>query len=433
MTRSALSLFVGVTLLSGVVLSRPSLAQQTDDSIRVARSIERLGSPSFDERAAARVEILAGGRSSRALLEAAAQSAKTEVRLQAADLLKTLKIQALWEAEAYTFQAQNEAASQALDRLCALSGNQVVHGDQLGSFQDVPVTLSGKLTFWQALDELCRQSGNNVRANFDTAAPGLVISIGGPGKFPIAYSGPVRAQITSARRVFMEDFDYETLRGDTTHTFQLNLEMMWEDRFRLVAYRSPPEVVEIRAGGRTHPAASQPAGSGWNVAGGANRKLSLDLRLHPPATVSGKIDSLKLSWDVIAVGDMAAIDVPEVTKPGVYRQDDIELRVESIQPKSNGRWEATVSVIRALVIPDPPDVLLQENRLEMYDQEGRPYRVHGQINSLVEGAAKITVTFGPPEEESTPQFLRLVYPRIRAQNSLAIVFTDIPLPSSKPE
>ena len=40
--------------------------------------------------------------------------------------------------------------------------------------------------------------------------------------------------VTHARRVFAEELDYEQLEAEQSHTFQLDLQAMWEDRFRLV-------------------------------------------------------------------------------------------------------------------------------------------------------------------------------------------------------
>src|SRR5258707_1264238 len=81
---------------------------------------------------------------------------------------------------------------------------------------------------------------------------------GEPGKFPVTYAGAIRAQITSARRAYSEEIDFETAKSDRTHTFQLNLQMMWEDRFRLVAYRSQPELVRARTNTGHDIAATQP-------------------------------------------------------------------------------------------------------------------------------------------------------------------------------
>ncbi|MBX7166971.1 MAG: hypothetical protein K1X74_11625 [Pirellulales bacterium] len=404
------------------------------EGLRVARLVERLGDPSFQNRATARDELLAAGAAARVAIEQAAQSPDLEVRLRAKEILRDLKVHELWSAMPLEASAAAEPASQVLKRLSASSGNELLLGDQYSSFHDKPVDLAaGATTFWVALDQICAQTGNHVRPHYDTSRPGLVVVAGMPGKNPVAYAGPVRAQISSARRVFMEDLDYETLRTETTHTFQINVQIMWEDRLQLVAYRSPPEVAEIRVGDRAFPSAPQPTSGGWNVAGSANRKLSLDLRLHPPATVTGRLDELCLLWDVIAVGDHETIEISQLDRPSTHRRDGLVLDVAALESKPGGRWDATLTVLRDLVVPEPADVLLQENEVELLDATGRAFRIHGQTNALVDGAARLKITFGTPAEDSQPVRLRLTYPRIRSQRSLEICFRDVPLPAGRPE
>src|SRR5690606_4691770 len=98
----------------------------------------------------------------------------------------------------------------------------------------------------------------------------------------------------SARRVFSEELDYEDHSSEVAHSFQLNLQMTWEDRFRLVAYRSQPELVTAITNTGVELSATQPAGSGWNVAGAGTRQLTMNLRLHPPSTEAIRLDRMVL-------------------------------------------------------------------------------------------------------------------------------------------
>ncbi len=199
--------------------------------------------------------------------------------------------------------------------------------DQYGAFEDKPIDAKFEPgEFWPTVDEVCRRTGNRLRPHYDSRQPGIVLTTGNPGSYPIAYSGPIRAQITSARRAFSEDLDYETGRSETTHTFQINLQMMWEDRLRLIAYRSQPELVTARTDAGTTVASTQPSAVGWNVAGSGTRQLTMNLRLHPPATSAKKLDQLTLKWGLIAVGDMADLTVTDFSMKTPFYQDDVELR-----------------------------------------------------------------------------------------------------------
>ncbi len=64
-----------------------------------------------------------------------------------------------------------------------------------------------------------------------------------PGRFPTAYAGPLRAQVTGAVRSFSEKLDYGEGPSQKLHTFELEISVLWEDRFHLVAYRPQPTLV----------------------------------------------------------------------------------------------------------------------------------------------------------------------------------------------
>jgi hypothetical protein len=409
-------------------------AHKSDDNPRVARLVRDLGASAFEVRQRAAAELSRIGPDTREALERAANSDDTEVRLNAQSLLEQLKVNDLWAPGLVTCGIRGDAASSVLKLLGEQTGNNVLIGDQYGQFHDAPVNLDFTAApFWQVLDELCRQTSNQVRHHYDTRTPGLVLVQGEPGRHPVAYAGPVRGRITSARRVFIEEMDYESLKSEVTHTFQINLQMMWEDRFRLVAYRSQPELVQAVTDAGVELPAAQPAGSAWNVANAGTRQLAMNLRLQPPSTTSNQLATLRLKWGLIAVGDMQTMDVSDLESTAPHRQDGVELIVEGIQERPGSRYEVTLIVNRDLVIPQPQEVLFQENEFELFDAEGRPFRKQGQTNSLTDQGAKIRFTFAGDTPGSAPRRLRFTYPRLRAEQDLQIVFRDVPLPVGKPE
>jgi hypothetical protein len=421
-------------VLASLALIPPLAAQEPDEQVRIARLIRELGSDDYEARQRASQTLARLGSQTRQQLETAARSSDPEVRLRAGDLLKQIKVRDLWSPSVVAYRCEAEQASKVVARLSDLTGNRLLVGDQYGTFQDAPITLDyPDGPFWEVLDELCRQSRNHVRSHYDTRNPGLVVVSGAPGQYPTAYAGPVRARITSARRVFIEELDYDELKSEKTHTFQLNLQMMWEDRFRLVSYRSQPELVSAVTDTGAQLSATQPAGSGWNVASPGTHQLSTELRLHPPATTARTLQTLQLKWGLIAVGDMATITIDDLAAQQPHRQDDVELIVESVQESPGARYEISLVANRDLVVPEPQEVLFQENDVQLIDAEGRPFRKQGQTNSLTDRGVRLRLSYTGETADSKPARLQFTYPRIRDRHDLLITFSDVPLPVARPE
>ncbi|MEX0712949.1 MAG: hypothetical protein WD278_11405, partial [Pirellulales bacterium] len=412
----------------------PVAAQEAAERVRIASLISKLASDSYAERDSAHAELSKLGMATREQLQQAALSDDAEVRLRAKDLLRGLAVEELWSAGQVTIHASGTPASAALETIAGQTGNRLLVGDQYGSFRDQPVELDySNAPFWKVVDDLCRQTGNRVRPHYDTRQPGLVLVSGQPGKNPAAYSGPLRVQVTSARRVFTEELDYEKLESQQTHTFQLDLQALWEDRFKLVAYRSQAELIEAITDTGARLTAAQPASGGWNVAGAGTRQLALSMRLHPPSTAAARLDTLKLRWDLIAVGDMAHIDVEDLESQQPHFQDNVELVVESFKNGPSQRCEIVLLVVRDLVVPEPQELVFQENEVHLFDAEGRAFRRQGQTNSLTPQGARMKITFTGESANSTPKRLRFVYPRIRAQKQMEIDLRNVPLPRARPE
>ncbi|MBI2824487.1 MAG: hypothetical protein HYX69_07370 [Planctomycetia bacterium] len=404
------------------------------DEFRVARLVRELGADSFAVRKTATEELARLGPAARRAVEEATHNDDPEVRLRAKDLLLAIKVHDLWAPGRFARPDAPVAASQILRLLGEQTGNHLLVGDQFGTFHDSEVKLeSASNEYWAVLDDVCRQSGNHCRPHYDSRTPGVVVVAGAPGRQPLAYAGPVRGRITTARRMFVEELNYEDARSDKTHTFQLNLEMTWEDRFKLVAYRSQPEVVDAVTDSGERLSSAQASAGGWNVAGAGTRQLTMNLRLQPPPAAATRLDVLKLTWGLIAVGDMATLAIDDTASQDPHFQDDVELVVESFQATSGGRYETTVRVTRDLVLPEPQEILFQEHELELVDAEGKPLRKLGQTNTLADHGATLKATFATESEMATPRQLRFIYPRLRSQRDLAITFRDVPLPTGRPE
>jgi len=415
--------------------SSSSVAQEAEPAARLARLVRELGHASFEIRDAASEELAELGEMAEAELAAAAGDDDPEVRLRARQLLARLKVDRLWLASQVDCQVEKGKASKTLADVAAMSGNRILIGDQYGTFQDAEVNLAaGRRDFWQVVDDLCRQSGNHVRPHYDTRNPGLVVVAGKPGRHPTAYAGPIRAQILAARRVFIEELNYEEFDSEVTHTFQLNLQMMWEDRFRLVAYRTGLEVIEAVTDTGQQLSAAQSRGSGWNVASRGTRQLSMSLRLHPPGVSARELDVLRLSWQLLAVGDWATIEVDDLDKADDYYAgpDAVKLRFQGIDNPRPGRFEVRLVVARDSLLPEPRETLFEENRFELFDADSRAFTPSGQTHRLSDEGAGYKLTFTAGQADGKPAQLRLTYPRIRSQRDAEIEFRNVPLPVAAP-
>ena len=419
----------------------PPEARQDSETVdpqeaRVARLVTRLGSDSYLDREAADAALAKIGRPSRGQLEAASDAQDAEIRLRARRLLSRLKVSDLWSPTTVVLSKPNLNVSQALEEIAAQTGNHVLVGEEFGEFNNRMLLLdTSPTTFWEAIDEVCRQSENHVRPLFDPR-PGVMMIAGASGKQPVAYSGPLRAYITGARRVFTEQLDYNRLTSDTEHTFKIDMKILWEDRFRLVAYRKAPQLIEAvtDTGKKLLPVKRASGRDVWNVTSSGMRHVSASIALRPPALSDGELDRFKLEWNMIAVGDMATIDVTDLESKQPRHGDHLELVVEKVgKVRRSDHYVVTVLILRDLIVPEPREILQHENRLELFDSEGRRFKPQGASSVLFDRGVRVTARFRMPTADAKPDRLQISYPRIRDQRTLEIEFRHVPIPIAKPE
>jgi len=402
--------------------------------IRVARLIRDLGASDYSKRQQADQELAALGRESRESLERALADPDVEVRLRAKRLLERLALEDLWSPTRVNYQAHEVPASKILAALAAQTGNHIHVGDPYGNFAEKPLDLHFLAKgYWEALDEICHQTGNRIRPHYDMHTPGIVISAGAAGKYPRAYGGPVRAQIVGARRVFIEELNYEEQKAELTHSFQINLRFHWEDRFRMVGYATQPQLVEAVTDNQVIISAAQPSGSGWNATARGLREVTASLKLNPVPVSAKTLEKLTIKWGLIAVGQPATLELAELGPGKRYSQDDLAVTIEAIEQHPAGKCQLTLSVVRDLAMPEPHDVIFQEYEAELLDAEGRPYRLQSQSHALSDGAVQVKLTYNGESAQSTPKSLKLHYPRLRARRDVELVFRNVPLPVGRPE
>ena len=412
----------------------PAANPLSGTEIRVALLIRKLGSESYRERCDASRELAAIGPESRKAIEAAALSDDAEVRLQAAELLTRFKLDDLWLPGHVSSTSRGEPASKVIAVLSEQTGNHLLLGLPYGTFHEGTVDLdypSGD--FWPVLDDICRQTGNHVRTDIEGRQRGLLVVAGDVGRFPTAYAGPLRARITEEQRMFSEKIQFGEESRERSHTFELDMSVSWEDRFRLVAYRAQPEVVEAVTDTGVRLGSLEPAGGRWGVLGNGERQLSATVKLSPPPIAAKQLDRLAVKWTLMAVGDPETLVIDDLASRQPRRQGDLEMSIERVEPHDGDRIELTVLVARDGPLPDPQEVLFQDYTVELFDSEGHACRLQSQANTMAEGGAELKLTFGGDFSQSPAKTLRLTYPQLRDQRDLTLVFRNVPLPVSRPE
>lgn len=401
---------------------------------RTARLVKELGARDFGTRVRAEGELSKLGSQSRAELEKALGDKDPEVRLRAERLLEQLKLDELWAPSRVTLHAVGEKASDVLLQLAAQSGNHIHVGDPYGTFAEAKIDVNyAGVNYWEAVDDVCRQTKNRLRPHYDMHTPGVVVSSGSPGKYPRAYAGPVRALVTSAKRQFIEEIKYEDETSELTHTFHVNLQFNWEDRFQMVGYATQPELVEGVTDNHVVISAAQPAGGGWNATSRGLRQVTASLKLNPIPVSATELSVFTIRWGLIAVGEPATLEMSPVESKQVHSQDDVAVRVESMETQSAGKYVVTLVIRRDLAMPDPYEIVFREYEAELVDDDGRPFRVQSQSPALTERGVQLRVTFHGESPDSKPKTLKLHYPRLRARRDVHLTFRHVPLPVGRPE
>ncbi|MBN1851404.1 MAG: hypothetical protein JW829_01720 [Pirellulales bacterium] len=425
-------IFMGMVLW--IAGTPPAVSQEPPSEDRIARLVRELGDDVYRIRQEASRSLGSLGELSRRPLERAAGSEDAEVALRAERLLRQLAIEDLWAGNTVTLPDHPVSFVSAIESISRQSGNGFLLQDGLSTYRNIPIECDGKSgAFWPILDEICRQSGNSIRPHFNAKHQGLSILHHRLGENPVAYAGAMRAELTTAHRSFVEHIDYREQASDVEHTFQIQVDTLWENHLRLIAYQNQPEVVEavLPSGSSLRPIESSPGN--WNLLHSNLRQLTATLCFEPPPVAEDRLTKLVLRWPMLAVGDMAEL-VLSHPKPGdVYYQDDLSLTIESMQSESGGAYRVILRIARDLVPPEPADILLVENSVELLDHNGHPFSTESSRGSFVAETARKTILFRPPNQEAKPAMLRLVYPRIRDIRAVEFEFRDIPLPTGGPQ
>ena len=233
--------------------------------MRVARLVSGPEPPNSPIAKPPRSNCKSSVRARRPQLEQALIASDPEVRLRRLPLLNECLADELWSASLVYPPEDERPASAVLAWIAGQSGNRPLISDPYGTFLDVPIRIArGPTTFWLAVDDLCRASGNHLRTQYDSRGGGQIVCGGPPGDYPLAHSGPLRGNHRCSpdvhRRVRLCSPGFKV-----THTFQLHLHLTWEQRLRLLAYTTQPEVVRVRTDTGQLLAILPPVQRNWNA------------------------------------------------------------------------------------------------------------------------------------------------------------------------
>jgi hypothetical protein len=422
-------------ILTAILAFAPGVCVHAQDPAqvpRVARLVEQLGSDQYKERDRASSELAKLGTTARRQLEAAAKSPDPEVRLRAADLLAQIRALDLWAPSMVDCRLSNAPLSQALSLLIDQSGNHVQMSDLNGKFNDRPVSLNyAHAPFWQVLDDACRQSNNHVRCHYDTRESGFLLSAGPASTAPTAYAGPFRAQITRLARTFSDRLDFGDDGPQRVHAFDLDIQMVWEDRFRLVGFRSNPVIVEATASTGESLTPVQGVAGNWQACAASTKQLQARLGLSPPPVAAKELSRLTMRWSLMAVGEMRQVIVDDLAESRRENRDNVELVIDSVERRDRDRVEIACVVARDIALPDPAEILFQEYRVDVQDSEGHAWRGQGSSYLLTDRGVQIRTTFVRDGEQGEPKSLVLHYPAVRSQRDVEFSFLNVPVPHSK--
>jgi len=314
------------------------------------------------------------------------------------------------------------------------TGNTVTTTGYRG-FTDFTTRLSPQpTTYWSAIEALCRQGKYRIEIPYN-AKRGIVLVDGLPTKYPTVHTGPLRVVIKSAQRVYRKDHDYEDDKAEITNTFKLSLEMMWEDKFPLIAYKTIPTVQEAVTDRGTKLRSTADRDT-WQVVKSDNstKKVRVELNMWPPSIAAKELTTLTLGWELLALGKPHTLIVEDIDTLKTYHHNDLQLMVESTIYKDNNKWEITVVTSRGIALPKKKDVAYHENRFEFYDKHDRPMKQQEQQNLSISdlGTVKVKLTVAGTKDQR-PHKLKLLYPSFRDKRTILIPFKNIPLPTFKPD
>ncbi|HVJ81046.1 MAG TPA: hypothetical protein VNC50_08255 [Planctomycetia bacterium] len=389
--------------------------------------VARLGADDYRTREEAHRKLSAMGAAAAPALKEAAKSADVEKRLRAEALLRDLRRADLWAPSYVQWEARDYEVKEAFSALAKQSGNPIDWNRTSQSFGQ-EVTLDGvRRTYWNALDEICRQANVAVQFYDDPGGAGCVLHRGSPGKYPMAFAGPVRMRLQSIRRSEQNEIHFGDAAADNQRSLTVALQIHWEQRAALCRYGSRQRLLEATtdAGENLLPPQQRRYRESMMQLSRRTREILYTQTLTAPTQAATKIARLRFAVEMEIAGDFATLKT-SLGKPGPAAESEgYRVQVESIRT-DNMLTYATVLLQRpeALDSPSNSPELVDENfqakaggktlRLEMGQQFG--------------GRVQCRYVFQFREPPPADAELLVSVPRLRSRRFAEFAFKDIPLP-----
>jgi hypothetical protein len=234
-------------------------------------------------------------------------------------------------------------------------------------------------------------------------------------------------------RTFSDRLDYGEDGPQRTHAFDIDVQMIWEDRFRLVGFRTNPVVVEATTSTGESLTPVQGVAGSWQACAASTKQLQARIGLSPPPVAARELARLTLRWSLMAVGEMRQLSVDDLANARQSSRDGVHLTVDSFERRDRDRVEVACVVSREISLPDPAEIVFQEYRLDLQGGDGRAWRSQGSSFLLTERGVQIRTTFVRDAEQGEPKSLVLNYPGVRSQRDVEFVFLNVPVPHSRPQ
>ncbi|HMP02328.1 MAG TPA: hypothetical protein PKD86_01810 [Gemmatales bacterium] len=190
--------------------------------------------------------------------------------------------------------------------------------------------------FWPLLEHIAYQSQRRIVPSHEGGSVLLVPGDGAPPRSLMScLSGPFRVRTKSLTAV--RSFDDEAFER-----LILNLEVMWEPRYRPLLLQLAGNGVQLEENGQRR-TIDQGGQVSWRLAGVGG--LEWPLRLPRPPRSATVLDAVHLSATVLLPLKRLEVSFDEVGPSPAQRQEGVECRIVEVRtdPKS-GRWQLVWTV-----------------------------------------------------------------------------------------
>lgn len=386
------------------------------------QEIENLKNDSYVVREVACEKLLKLGETARPALKQALASESSEVKLRAAEIIKTLDVEAIWGSSKVTYignynESLLEESFNAAGNTIDLNNTVLQHLElrKLSpnfNYQTVP--------FWEALDDFCLKTNTHYYNNFHNDQK-KEFSVG-YRKQPRAYSGSFKISLQSAVRRFSEEYDYSG-KSEITHDFKIKMQSEWEYHANILAYKNPI-IIKAEVGGNNYAIGSKE--TLWHpLNANRTRTIGADVMVRPIPSSAKKIDLLHVKWEFFASTGPKKLDLD--IEDGKIEDDNLEVNIRKLEVDST---------VYVLDMDFQSDYLFVDNTnsfssvidVKMFDKEDKEFPLHSQGFNLEGGILKYNGRF-LKNETNEPFRLQITYDSLYSTRELDFIFKDVAFPS----